>query len=406
MDDRTLYQTILGLGAPWHVARVEVDPSVEEVRVHLERDEMAALVCPECAAACPGYDRSDERRWRHLDTCQYQTVLVARIPRVKCPTHGVRQVRVPWGEDHGRFTALFEALAIRLLAETTVLGLTRIMRLSQDEAAGIMRRAVVRGLARRQNPPVSAVGVDETSYQKRHEYVTVVSDPARRCVLWVGDGRGTDTLARFFGYWGPERTATLDTVVMDMWEPYIRATEDALSDTGGRIVFDRFHVAQHLNAAVDAVRRGEHRDLRKSDDQRLKGTKYLWLKGALSPEDQQRIAQLVKTGLKVGRAWALKVAAAQVWEAPDPEAARAVFRRWYYRATHSRLEPVIKVAKMMKAHLTGILGYLRDRLTNGCAEGLNAKIQLIKYRARGFRNRANFRIAILFYCGALDMDPR
>ena len=134
----------------------------------------------------PGYDQAAERRWRHLDTCQYRTVLVARIPRVECPEHGIRQIWVPWSEERSRFTALFEALAIRLLHETTLSGLRRVMRLSWDEAEGILDRAVKRGLARRADDPVRIVGVDETSFRKGHDYITVVSDLERDRVLWVG----------------------------------------------------------------------------------------------------------------------------------------------------------------------------------------------------------------------------
>jgi len=109
MDDRELYETILGLSEPWGVEAVEVLAGEEEVRVSVRLREGSVLSCPECGEIGPGYDRAAERRWRHLDTCQYRTVLVARVPRMRCPTHGVRQIRVPWAEDGSRFTALFEA---------------------------------------------------------------------------------------------------------------------------------------------------------------------------------------------------------------------------------------------------------------------------------------------------------
>lgn len=161
MDDRRLYQTILGLSEPWFVSEVEVRPEAEEILVHLALSSETRLSCPECGAASAGYDRSVERRWRHLDTCHYQTVLTARVPRVRCAEHGVKQIAVPWAADRSRFTALFEALAIRLLRETTVSGLAAIMDLSWDEASGILHRAVARGLARREVDPARFVGADE-----------------------------------------------------------------------------------------------------------------------------------------------------------------------------------------------------------------------------------------------------
>jgi transposase len=137
----------------------------------------------------------------------------------------------------------------------------------------------------------------------------------------------------------------------------------------------------------------------------LKGSRYLWLKKELSSSEQQRRRALVASGTKVGRAWAIKEAIIDLWENTNLQEAQEHFKRWYFWATHSRLEPIVAVARMMKKHLVRILNYLRSRLTNAITESLNVKIQEIKYRARGYRNRENFRMAILFHCGGLDMNP-
>lgn len=408
MDDRKLYETILGLAEPWYVAGVAVRADREEIEVQLELREGAALACPECGQAVPRYDRAAERRWRHLDTCQFRTVLRARVPRVQCRAHGVRQIRVPWAEDRSRFTQLFEAVAIRVLRETTLTGLATLLRLSWDEADGIFRRAVARGLVRRRREPLGVLGVDETSFQKRHEYVTVVADLERSRVLWVGDHRRQETLAAFWQTLAPAEREGLTAVVMDMWEPYIAATRAALPAGAAPIVFDRYHVVQHLNHAVDLVRRAEQAALRRVDDDRLRRTRYVWLKGAKSRSraDLRVIRQARRAGLKVGRAWAIKEAARKLWDYRSLRWALKYFTRWYAWAIRSRLAPIIQVAQMMKRYLYGILAYLRHRYTNALTEALNAKIQEIKYRARGYRNRANFRLAILFHCGGLDMNPR
>jgi transposase len=408
MDDRRLYQTILGLAEPWYVADVEVLTQAEEIRVHVAWREGAAAVCPDCGAPAPGYDRAEERRWRHLDTCQFRTVLCARVPRVACPAHGVRQIRVAWAEDRSRFTLLFEALALRVLRETTLRGMAALLRLTWDEADGIFRRAVARGLARRPREPVAVVGVDETSFQKRHEYVTVVADLARGRVLWVGDHRRQETLAAFWETVPPEERDGLEAVVMDMWDPYIAATRAALAGHPAPIVFDRYHVMHHLTHAVDRVRRAEQAELRAAGDARLNRTRYVWLKGAAtrSRADRRLIRQARRAGLKVGRAWALKEAAGKLWAYRSATWALKYFQQWYGWAVRSRLAPMIQVARMMKHYLSGILAYLRHRYTNALTEALNAKIQEIKYRARGYRNRENFRLAILFHCGGLDMNPR
>ena len=170
MDDRSFYQTVLGLAEPWVVEGVDLRPAEQEVWVRVGPKPGAALRCPECNAPCPGYDRAAERRWRHLDTMQYRTILISQVPRVNCSEHGVRQVRVPWSEERSRFTALFEIWAIRLLRETTVAGVAELLGLSWDEVAHIQRRAVARGLSRRSTEPVHVIGVDETSFQKRHDH--------------------------------------------------------------------------------------------------------------------------------------------------------------------------------------------------------------------------------------------
>lgn len=220
MEDRQLYETILGLERPWHVERVEVLTEEETVLVHMAREADAPLRCPECGEMAPGYDRSEERRWRHLDTCQYTTVLATQIPRVRCAEHGVRQVGVPWAEDRSRFTALFEAFALRVLEETTVLGLSRLLRITWREAEGIFRRAVERGLARRASEPVRFYGVDETRFQKRHEYVTVISDLERGRVLAVTDHRRQTSLEAYWRSLSEAQREGVEEVVMDMWDPH------------------------------------------------------------------------------------------------------------------------------------------------------------------------------------------
>ncbi len=411
MEDRALYETILGLTAPWYVSRVEVRPKEEEVWVWVEPSADTEFLCPECGAASTGYDRSEERRWRHLDTCQFQTILVSRVPRVRCETHGVRQVKVPWAEQRGRFTLLFEAWAIRLLEETTVLGTAELLGISWHEASGIFRRAVSRGLLRRKDEPLRVVGIDETSFQKRHDYVTVVADLERDRVLWVGEARRQATLEEYWRSRPESELKELDAIVMDMWDPYIAATRESVPEGMSKIVFDRFHVMQHLNRAVDDVRRAEQRELRKRGEdtrlQRLAGTRYLWLRGAKkrSDSDRELIASMRRAGYKVGRAWGIKEAAAELWTAATKSAALQLFSEWYAWVIRSRLAPMKKAAKTLKYYLAGILAYAEKPYTNAMTEGLNSKIQEIKYRARGYRNRENFRLAILFHCGKLNMSP-
>jgi len=283
MRDHDLYATILGLTDPWKVTDVELDSELELVSVKVEAAGKSAFKCPACGKVCPGYDARD-RRWRHLDTCQYQTILVAKVPRVECPEHGVRQVKVPWGEEGSRFTALFEAVVIDWLKETTVAAVSRRIGLSWDEVDGIMRRAVSRGLSRRVPCMLRAIGVDETSFQKRHEYVTVVTDLDTSDVVYVADDRKKSSLNGFYVTLTQEQLDAIKVVAMDMWKGYISSTCKHVPSADAKICFDRFHVAKILGDALDKVRREEHRALRAEGDGSLTGTKHLLLRRGSSLE--------------------------------------------------------------------------------------------------------------------------
>ena len=189
MRDHELYATILGLTAPWTVERVDADFLGGAVHVWLARTDGAPAQCPECQTTCPIYDHR-EREWRHLDTCQLQTRLHARVPRVECPTHGVLQSPIPWATPGSKFTLLFERLAIDWLREAAVPAVARQLGLGWDAVWGIERRAVARGLERRGTLMLRYVGVDEKSFQRRYDFVTVVSDLERARSSWPTTANG------------------------------------------------------------------------------------------------------------------------------------------------------------------------------------------------------------------------
>lgn len=407
MQDRQLYEQILGITAPWFVAEVELDLEEGEVHVYLEHQRQASWSCPECGKTSPLHDHQPERAWRHLDTCQYQTFLHAEIPRTCCEEHGVRVVPIPWAEPYGHFTGLFERLAIDWLQAASQQAVAARLGLSWDEVHGIMQRAVKRGLRRRAAEPLPYVGVDEKSFRKRHRYVTVVSDLERGRVLYVAEDRKQASLDGFWPTLTEEQTDSIEGVAMDMWEPYVNSVKAHLPQPEEKIVYDKFHVAKHLSEAVDKVRRQENKQLRAEGDERLAGTKYDWLRGRDKFDHQgwRDFCRLRRSNLKTARAWALKEQAMKLWEYSYVGAARNHFRWWYRWATHSRLEPMIEKAKMLKSHLKNILTYLTHPITNALSESLNSKIEWVKYTARGFRNQDNFRTAIYFHCGGLDLAP-
>ncbi len=412
MKSARTFEKLLGIKSPWRVREVVVrldeanplrrGPVVGgTVEIHVEH--AGATRCPECGSPCPGYD-SRHRRWRHLDTMQHQTRVHAAVPRVRCAEHGIRQLRVPWADEGSRFTALFEAEVIEWLREASVHAVACRMGMSWDQAVGILRRAVKRGLARQKRRSPRAIGVDETSFQKRHKYVTVVNDLERREVAHVADGRGRSAIDGYFEELGETACAGIEQVAMDMWPAYISSVE---AHTDADIVFDKFHIVQHLNHAVDLVRRAEQRELLKAGDSGLKRSRYLWLtrRGRMTASQRRRFTLLRASHLRVARAWAIKEMAMSLWGYSRRGWAKRRWKRWYSWAIRSRLEPIRRVTKMIRDHWEGVINAATSNITNARAESINAKIQWIKQKAHGYRNRANFRLAIHFHLGGLDLYP-
>jgi transposase len=407
MRDTELYRQILGLEAPWTVARVDLDVKSQRVDVYAEHSKNKTWSCPECGKSCGLHDHDEERAWRHLDSCQFQTYLHARVPRIRCDDHGVRHVRVPWAEPKARFTLMFEAFAIEVLTETDVLGAARILRISWDEAHGIMQRAVERGLARRDDRVPQYVGLDEKAIARGQRYATIVCDLRNGKVLEVAPDRTKESVVRCFARFSLKDLEGIRGVAMDMWAPFIGIVSAILPDAESKIVFDRYHIVSHMNDAVDLVRRGENRALRAEGDDRLVGSKHMWLYGAENLPDRYAadFSMLRRSNLKTARAWAIKETLRDLWDQRSRDEGEQWYRRWHSWATRSRLAPVKKVAAMIRSHLPGVLSYFTHRITNSASEALNSTIQMIKKRAFGFRNFDNFRVAVLFRCGGLQLNP-
>lgn len=406
MRDKDLYAQILGIKSPWQVSGVELDLSKGEVTVHVERESRAKSCCPSCGKESPGYD-SRPRRWRHLDTCQYKTILAADVPRVECKEHGVVTISVPWAEPGSGFTALFEALMIDWLKEASTLAVSRLMNLSWNAIDGIMQRAVERGLSRREDICVTQLGIDETAFRKRHDYVTIVSDQATGTVLHVGSDRKKAGLKNWYDSLTKGQRETIESVSMDMWPAFINATLESIPGAEDKIAFDKFHVAKYLGEAVDKVRRQEHKALMAEGYEDLKGSRYDWLYNPenMTRRQKMRFKALRDSTLKTARAWAIKELAMSLWHYVSKTWARKAWGQWLSWAVRCRLNPIKAVARTIKEHLWGILNAIILKVSNGPAEGINSRIKTIKVRCRGFRNKQRFANAIYFHLGGLNLYP-
>ena len=406
VKDTELYKHLLGINPPWTVGRVDLDAKERRIDVHLEHRDGQRWPCPECDHACGLHDHADERVWRHLDSCHFLTYVHARVPRVKCREHGVRLVSVPWAEAGSRFTLLFEAFAIAVLQEASVSGAAQLLGLSWDEAHGIMQRAVNRGLAAREELDLTVIGVDEKCVGQGPKFFTMVYDHTGRRVVHIAEGRDREALGSFFEELEAPQLGRIKAVAMDMSKAFISLAQEALPRPEDTIVFDRFHVMKAMNNAVNDVRREENKQLVRDGDRRLVGTMHIfrYAEENLPEKYEARLDELKASKLRTARAWALKELLRELWQCRNLKRAEALWARWYCWATRSQLEPVKKVASMVKEHLTGILSYYKHRITNALAEGTNSKIEWIKNTARGYRNWENLKTAIFFHCGGLDLS--
>jgi len=399
------YRDLLGLNKSWRVIKVDLELEPAEVRIHLESTGAVAC-CSGCGKPCPLKDHAPERQWRHLDTMQFTTTILARVPRTKCEECGVKTCSVPWAEPHGRYTLMFEAFAVQVLqAAATVEQARMLLRLNWESMHRIMERAVERGMQRRTIDEVRHVGMDEKSFGRGHDYVSVMTDIDASRVLEVvpgHDGPAADTL---WNTLADGQKENVEAVAMDMWPAF--ETSAQVHVPQAEIVHDRFHISKHLNEAVDKIRRQEHKALLMEGDETLKGTKQLWLYNPENISDEQwaQFELLRDMELKTSKGWAIREQFRWFWEYTYAGNARRFFALWYLWASESELQPIIKVANMLKKRLANILTWFRHPISNGMAEGFNSRIQSLKSAARGFRSFANYRIRILFFCGKLDLKP-
>lgn len=409
MQDKELYQHILGLSSPWTVSDVELLMDQQEIRVRVEHPQGTKFECPECERELACHDHADERRWRHLDSCQFKTFLIARVPRVKCPEHGVKTVRVSWAEKNSRFTLMFERFAIDvLLATQTVKGAMGILRTNWDQTWNVLQRAVARGKLRKEARPMPRVGIDEKAFKKGQSYLTLLYDLDTSTVEAISEGNSTESGNACFSQLSADQIASIEAIAMDMSAAYVNSAKQSIPLAEEKIVHDRFHVMKLATEAVDKIRRGEHRKLKQADDNRLANTRYLWIKSQENLTEKQRglFDEVYKQQLETGKAWAYKEMLRDLWLHDQAVDATAFFKDWYRRVVHTKLTPLKKVASTIQERLANVVSYCTHGITNAVAEGINSKIMAVKRRVGGYRNSENFKTAIYFFCGGLDLYPR
>jgi transposase len=396
-----LFSMALGLAKPWAVVRVEFSGEDQQLELWLDFPPGSTFPCPECSlAGCKVHDTS-ERTWRHMDFFQHKTFLRARQPRVICPVHGVRTAKVPWARPESGFTLLMEAYIVLLVQN----GMTpreagRVVAEHDTRLWRVLAHYVNQARQEADYSQVEAIGVDETSRKRGHQYVSIFMDLKEPRVLFATEGKDAATVLAFKADLEAHggRAEQITEACLDMSEAFKKGLSEAFP--GASQTFDQFHLIQLLNKAVDEVRRQEQ-----VNHPELKRTRYVWLKNDWNRTEKESVVfdELRSSGLRTVRATHLKTVFQDIFVCMDPSEAERLLKRWYYWATHSRLGPMIKAAKTIKRNWAGVVRWFHSGLSNSLLEATNGLIQSAKRRARGYRSTKYLFIMIYMIAGKLDL---
>ena len=400
MRDTNLLQLALGLTPPWTVTRSDFDPDAKRLDIQIDFTPGSRFPCPNCGAAdCPAYD-TERMTWRHLNFFQHQAWLNARVPRLRCDTCGIRKAHVPWARPDSGFTLLFEALLMTMLSAMPVNSVAKMVGEHDTRLWRVLHHYVDQARARSDASDVTRVAIDETAARRDHDYITLFVDIDQARVLFATEGRDADTVAAFAEDLAAHDgdAETISEVCIDMSAAFIKGTAEHLPNAA--ITFDKFHAVKIVNDAVDQVRRTEQKG-----QSLLRGTRYIWLHNPTNLSDRQRatLDSLPTRHLKTARAYQIRLAFQDLYHQPSAEAGAGFLKKWYFWATHSRLQPMIDAARTVKRHWDGILRWFDSKIANGLIEGINSLVQAAKAKARGYRSIRNLKAIVYLLAGKLDL---
>lgn len=397
-----LFDLLLDFGPEWQVSDVETN--IHEMTVDITIDYVPKSgIDPESEEICPIYDFMEYRRWRHLNIMQYQTYIRCRVPRVKNPVGKVRCIQVPWADNYNRYTYMFEEFVLMVLQATQNQSKTAGLIGSKfDMVNRIMHNSVRRGLKRRLTKlKYYHLSLDEKSFKKGHNYITVLSDSESGIVLDVIEDRTEDACKELLkSQLDAEQCSTVETISMDMWKPFMKAATELLPKA--KLTHDRFHLVGYLNKCIDKIRRREVKS-----EQILRNSRYALLKNRLNLTDKQHIKfeSIMDTTLEVVKGYKIRELFQFIFGCGDMYAASTMFGLWTREAVRTNVKEILEVVETFKAHAIGIINALYLSNSNAKAERLNGKIQILKTIGRGYHRFQNFRTAILFFHGQLDLYP-
>lgn len=396
-----LFTLALNLQEPWKVTKIEFNKEEQQLDLWIDFESGSKFECHECKEkGCSGHDTS-EKIWRHLNFFQNKTYLHCRVPRVNCESCGVHQVRVPWAREQSGFTLLMDALILIMVEDMPVLRVAEIIDEHDTRIWRVIHHYIEEARKREDFSEIVSIGIDEKACAKGHQYITVVADLDRSKIIYVCEGRDSAAVTSFYqdflDHRGDEKR--IQSICCDMSPAYIKGITANFPDSA--IIYDKFLVMKMVNSAIDEVRRQEQ-----GYNKFLKKTRYIWLKNPdnLTEKQKAQLGSLREMNLKTVRAYNIKLSLQSFWKIPQKGLAESYLKRWYLWATHSKLEPIVAVAKTLKGHWKGIVNYFEYPISNGILEALNGLIQSTKTAARGFRSLKYFTAMIYLRLGRLEFN--
>lgn len=327
---------------------------------------------------------------------------------IRCATHGRVTEQLPWAGTGARVTYRFEYLMLRYCQIMPQSSAAQLLRVPTSTLSDLLHRSIqtlreghrIRGL--------KAIGIDEVAYHKGHQYATLVYDLERSCVVWVGQGKGRETIDRFFNEaLSKGQKARIQTACCDMSQAYIGAIGDHCPHA--KLVLDRFHIVKALNDAVDEVRKEQWREASQADRKALKGLRWLLYRhsSTRSRVDTRTLKALDKHNRRIYRAWRLmKEEFEHFWTFKAPWAAERFLKPWTKSALLSRLEPMRNFVKTLRQHQSAVVAFIDTGVTNAIAEGLNRIVKIVKNRASGYHNLDAFTDMIYLTVGDVDIPEQ
>lgn len=400
-----LFQQALHINSPWLIKSIDFNAEEKRLDIQIDFKRGSTFADPDAGdnevKHYKAYD-TVQKTWQHLNFFEYECHLHARVPRIKRDDGKVRLIPTPWEGKISGFTLLFEALLIQLCKAMPVHNVSDLTGVSDHKIWRVLDTYIDLAKADEDYSDISAVGMDETSIAKGHDYITLFVDLEERKTLHISAGKDHKTVADFAEVLEAKQgdRNAIKQVSCDMSPAFIKGVKENLPEA--EITFDKFHIIKLINEAVDQVRReeGKYTPI-------LKGSRYIFLKNESNLTAKQKAIKeelsMAKLNLKSIRALQIREAFQQIYTAESIEQFEGLLNNWYYWATHSQLPPIIKVAKTIKRHWDGIISWKESQINNGILEGLNSVLQAAKRKARGYKIQ-HFKTIAYLLTGKLDFS--